>query len=51
MTEYATKDSGCRQVFATGSQRDSRVGKGRYDLISPIALRRLAQLCERGAAK
>lgn len=35
----------------TGSQRDDRTGKGRYDLISPLAMRRLAQLYERGAGK
>ena len=46
-----TLDSGKRRDFPTGSRRDSREGKGRYDLISPIALRRLALVCERGAAK
>ena len=37
------KDSGERQEFNTGSRRDTCVGKGRYDLISPVALRRLAR--------
>ena len=46
-----TKDSGVREEFVTGSRRDSRVGKGRYDLISPLALRRLALVYERGAKK
>jgi len=32
----------------TGSVRDSRVGKGRYDCMSPIALHRLAMLHEYG---
>ena len=35
-------DSGERQQYATGAVRDLATGKGRYDLISPIALRRLA---------
>lgn len=46
-----TKDSGSRREFQTGSVRDAAEGKGRYDLISPIALMRLAQLYERGAVK
>lgn len=46
-----TKDSGHRKTFASGSQRDAPEGKGRYDLISPLALRRLALVLERGAAK
>lgn len=44
-------DSGKRERFKTGSCRDSRVGKGRFDLISPIALKRLAQHYENGALK
>jgi len=44
-------DSGEREKFETGAHRDSRIGKGRFDLISPMALRRLALVCERGAAK
>jgi hypothetical protein len=47
----AVKDSGARQEFATGSVRDTPKGKGRYDLISPIALKRLAVHYENGAAK
>jgi len=45
------KDSGKREGFVTGAVRDIRVEKGRYDLISPIALRRLAIHYERGARK
>lgn len=45
------QDSGERQEFDTGSIRDSRKGKGRYDLISPIALRRLACHYEAGSVK
>lgn len=51
MSEFVTKDSGERQNFGTGSVRDTREGKGRYDLIPTIPLRRLAGLYERGAVK
>jgi len=49
--DYETKDSGKREQFDTGSQRDTRDGKGRYDLIPQRARRRLALLYERGAKK
>lgn len=45
------KDSGTREEFATGSKRDSRAGKGRFDLISPLILKRLAKHYENGAVK
>jgi hypothetical protein len=48
---FVTKDSGERQEFGTGSKRDTRAGKGRYDLIPSMFLRRLADLYERGAVK
>ena len=51
MTGYQTKDSGMREDFETGSRRDTRQGKGRYDLLSPHFLRRLAGVMERGAEK
>lgn len=54
MDPFGLKDSGQRQKFDTGARRDVREGKGRYDLLlrgMPVALRRLAQLLERGAAK
>ena len=44
-------DSGKRQEFGTGSVRDTRDGKGRFDLIAPYALKRLAQHYENGAKK
>lgn len=50
-SEFVTKDSGVREEWATGSRRDSRQGKGRYDLLSPLALRRITGVLERGAAK
>lgn len=49
--KHVVKDSGRRQVFGTGSQRDTRDGKGRFDLIPSEPLRRLALVFERGAVK
>lgn len=51
MSRYETKDSGKRAQYATGAQRDTNEGKGRYDLIPPEPMKRLAQLYERGAIK
>jgi len=48
---FTLKDSGQREAFESGMVRDIREGKGRYDLISPIALRRLAIVYEKGAVK
>ena len=45
------KDSGKRQEFKTGSVRDTNIGKGRYDLISPLIMQRLARHYENGAVK
>lgn len=47
----SVKDSGARQSFPTGSVRDTREGKGRYDLIPHEPLRRLAVHFENGAKK
>lgn len=44
-------DSGERQEFESGAVRDTQHGKGRYDLISPIALEALAKHYENGAVK
>lgn len=35
--------------FPSGALREPKEGKGRYDLISPVAMRRLALTLERGA--
>ena len=51
MMTFQTKDSGERQEFETGARRDTQDDKPRYALISPIALRRLAELLGRGAKK
>ena len=45
------KDSGERQEFGTGSVRDTNIGKGRFDLIAPYAMLRIAQHYENGAIK
>lgn len=44
-------DSGQREVFSTGSRRDTRDGKGRFDLLPPRGLTRLARHFEAGARK
>ena len=51
VTSYTVRDSGERQEFETGSRRDTRDGKGRYDLLSPLFMRRLAQHFEAGSSK
>ena len=52
MTEFdSVKDSGGRQSFTTGAVRDVQKGKGRFDLIPPTALRRIAKHYENGAVK
>ncbi len=48
---YELPDSGAREVFSTGSRRDSQLGKGRYDLLSWHALERIAKHMENGARK
>lgn len=45
------KDSGKRAKFSSGAVRDVQLGKGRFDLISPFALFRLALIYEKGAVK
>jgi len=44
-------DSGKREDFDTGAVRDTQENKGRYDLITPIGMRRVAIHYERGAQK
>lgn len=39
----AVKDSGKRQEFFTGAVRDTNEGKGRFDLLPPIGMKRLSQ--------
>ena len=49
--KFQVKDSGERQAFETGSQRDSREGKGRFDLLPTLPTRELAIHYEQGAVK
>ena len=52
MSDYETKDSGERQHFTSGMQRDTTTGKVKWHLISygPM-LKRWAMLMTRGADK
>jgi len=45
------KDSGERETYISGMTREPNLSRGRYDLISPIALKALAIHMERGAEK
>lgn len=49
--DRALKDSGTRDEFTTGAVRDGATGKGAYHLLPVLALRRLAVVFEKGAAK
>jgi hypothetical protein len=49
--EFIVKDSGQRQNFSTGAVRDIQQGKGRFDLIPTLPIRRLAKHFENGAVK
>lgn len=46
-----TKDSGVREEHHGGAVRDTANGKGRYELVSPLAMKRLALTLERGVEK
>lgn len=48
---FETKDSGKRQEFSTGMQRDVQDDKPRYDLLDRVMLKRWAELMGRGAIK
>jgi addiction module HigA family antidote len=50
-TDYTLHDSGQRQEFSTGAHRDIQSGKGRFDLLPPGAIQRLARHFEKGATK
>lgn len=49
--EYETKQHNEMQVFASGATRKNKIGKGRYDLIPPVATERAAKVLEIGAAE
>lgn len=48
--DYKLHQSGHKQEFSTGAQRDTAEGKPRLDLISPVFLNRLGVLLDKGAA-
>ena len=48
---FITKDSGERQIFETGMQRDTSTDKPRYDLVDFPLIKRWAELMARGAKK
>lgn len=45
------KDSGARETWETGANRDVSAGKGRFDLLPMWAIERLAKLYEAGCMK
>jgi len=51
MNDFTVKDSGERQVFETGAQRDTQDDKPRFDLMPITALKRIADLYGKGAIK
>ena len=51
LNKFVIKDSGRRQKFKTGAQRDLTDGKGRFDLLPVHAITRLSQHFENGARK
>ena len=44
------QDSGKRKIFSTGAMRDRPGNKGAFSLISPLALKRLAIIYEKGGS-
>lgn len=51
LQRFVTKDSGAREQFQSGMQRDTQEAKPRYDLIWRPGLKRLAYLYYRGSLK
>lgn len=51
MKDLVVKDSGSRDTYPTGAQRDNGGNKGRMDLIATQGLLRLSKLYEAGAKK
>lgn len=49
--KFGLQDSGTRQTFETGAQRDAAEDKPRIDLIHPYFLKRFGEHMRRGAAK
>ncbi|NTU20576.1 hypothetical protein HPY28_09645 [Brevibacillus sp. HB1.2] len=51
MVPAGIRDDGKHKTFETGAKRDRALGKGRYDVLSPVAMRRIAQRSELGEIK
>lgn len=51
MNYREVKDSGKREDYDSGARRDTREGKGRYDLVPAEAMKRVAVHYENGAKK
>lgn len=51
MSGFRLKDSGKREEFPTGSVRDTRNGKGRFDLLPSLGLHRVSVIFQLGAEK
>ena len=49
--ETASNDDEEREIFSTGAVRDTSEGKPRFDLISPVAMEKLAKHLTEGAKK
>lgn len=47
----SVKDSGERRTYETGAVRDRAIGKGRFDLLPPKSIKRVAQHFENGIEK
>lgn len=45
------KDSGVREYFSSGAQRDTEIGKGAFDLMSPFEMIRRMRHMQKGAEK
>ncbi len=50
-SDHGLNDTGVRESFASGMIREPNLLRGRFDLISPIALRKLAIHYDRGCMK
>ncbi len=49
LKEFIVEDTGKREEHSTGAVRNVRKGKGRFDLATPVADRRVAKVYESGA--
>lgn len=49
MNTFDFKGTKTKKRYMSGAERSDPTGKGRFDLISPFALKRLAKVYEKGA--